>query len=467
MASSLPWVTNDTNPDQTLTVGQGDARYIRSFLTRTIVTNANYTVLATDRYVALMGPVTAPRSWALPLASQFPPGIPLYLVNDGGGVSVAFTWTFLRQGADTVNGAISAQCSVSFGGNVFFSDGVSNWTQIFIPAGLADPGSNGLVFRSSLNQTIIATTNVDFVKDVITGVADASYTALATDRLIGFALTLTAPRVVTLPLASAVPAGVKIFLIDIAGGVTAVNTVSLARAGSNLINGSASNFVALANAFAGAYVISDGSQAWTVVRTGQNSVSDPGSNGIMTRTSFGVTGHAVLADILLTIGSVAQGTFLIGPTAGAGNMTNRLLAYADFVTASLIGTAINTIAAGNDSRFTNSRQCNNGFDTPNTARVNLVVATQNIAAAAIDWSTGDSFSKSLVANTTFTFANSVDGEVITVLLTNGASWTVAWPTVKWPAGAVPVMTTGAGKIDVYTFKNIGGTIYGTFAQNMS
>jgi hypothetical protein len=91
-----------------------------------------------------------------------------------------------------------------------------------------------------------------------------------------------------------------------------------------------------------------------------------------------------------------------------------------------------------------------------------------IAAAAIDWATGASFTKTLSASTTFTFANSLPGQEIRVAITNTASnYTVAWPaspTLKWSGGSAPTQTIGA-KTDVYTFVNIGGVIYGSVVQN--
>lgn len=91
--------------------------------------------------------------------------------------------------------------------------------------------------------------------------------------------------------------------------------------------------------------------------------------------------------------------------------------------------------------------------------------TQAISASAIDWSAGSVFSKTLTANTTFTFSNSADGQTIVVALTNTAfNYTVTWPTVLWPGGTPPVQTVGAST-DVYTFIKIGSNIYGTVVQS--
>ena len=110
---------------------------------------------------------------------------------------------------------------------------------------------------------------------------------------------------------------------------------------------------------------------------------------------------------------------------------------------------------------------------PKTAKVAdpavLIPITSPISATNIDWSlikvaTG-LYTKTLSANTTFTFSNLTAGQAINVRLTNTASnYTVTWPTVKWPGGTAPVMTTGA-KSDIYSFFYDGTDIYGSYVQN--
>lgn len=93
-----------------------------------------------------------------------------------------------------------------------------------------------------------------------------------------------------------------------------------------------------------------------------------------------------------------------------------------------------------------------------------------IAASDIDWAltvSGGSYTKTLGANTTFTFSNLESGKVIVVRLTNTASnYTVTWPTVKWPGGVAPTMSTGAAS-DVYTFFYDGTDVYGSYVQQSS
>lgn len=90
-----------------------------------------------------------------------------------------------------------------------------------------------------------------------------------------------------------------------------------------------------------------------------------------------------------------------------------------------------------------------------------------ISALDIDWRVGSVFSKILAANSTFTFSNVADGNVIVVALTNTASnFTATFPAgIKWAGGAAPVLTLGA-KTDVFTFCRIGSTTYGSVVQNM-
>jgi len=110
-----------------------------------------------------------------------------------------------------------------------------------------------------------------------------------------------------------------------------------------------------------------------------------------------------------------------------------------------------------------------GATTKAAANQNLTPATTTISASQIDWSQGNSFYKALSANTTFTFANAVDGQIITVTLLNTASnYTVTWPTIKWTGNTAPVMTTGA-KYDVYTiyYNATVGAYFGSYVQNFT
>ena len=99
-------------------------------------------------------------------------------------------------------------------------------------------------------------------------VADAAYTALTTDRLIAYT-SLTAARTVTLPAASAYPAGVQLTVIDESGACAPSKAITLARAGSDTINGATST--ALLSAYGYVALESNGSNAWTIIDAGASS----------------------------------------------------------------------------------------------------------------------------------------------------------------------------------------------------
>lgn len=74
---------------------------------------------------------------------------------------------------------------------------------------------------------------------------------------------LTAPRTLTLPAANAFSAGTELVYVDEIGGVTLTNTVTLTRAGSDLINGSSTQVL---NVQYGTYkMITDGVSVWTLL----------------------------------------------------------------------------------------------------------------------------------------------------------------------------------------------------------
>jgi hypothetical protein len=103
--------------------------------------------------------------------------------------------------------------------------------------------------------------------------------------------------------------------------------------------------------------------------------------------------------------------------------------------------------------------------TPTRFRLSRETNATTISSTAIDWSAASTFTKTLSANTTFTFSSATDGQTIVVALTNTASnYTVTWPTVSWAGAASPVQTVGA-HTDVYTFIKIGSTYYGSAVQN--
>ena len=92
--------------------------------------------------------------------------------------------------------------------------------------------------------------------------------------------------------------------------------------------------------------------------------------------------------------------------------------------------------------------------------------TSAMTTSEVDLSKGVVFSKTIFADTTFTFINVPSGRAATlnIILTNGGSAAITWPTsVKWTDGVAPTLTSSG--VDVLTFMTPDGgtTWYGTLA----
>lgn len=100
-----------------------------------------------------------------------------------------------------------------------------------------------------------------------TSVADANYTALATDRIIAFT-SLTAARAVSLPAANAFPIGAPLWIVDESGACSGANYIAINRAGSDTVSGATSAI--LNGAYQALALESNGSNAWTIIAGRQN-----------------------------------------------------------------------------------------------------------------------------------------------------------------------------------------------------
>ncbi len=95
-------------------------------------------------------------------------------------------------------------------------------------------------------------------------------------------------------------------------------------------------------------------------------------------------------------------------------------------------------------------------------RIVTGVASIAVPALDIDWSLSNAFTKTIAANSIFTFSNSVDGEQISLRLTIAAGNTVTFPAgIQWPTpGNVQPVQANPGSA-IWTFIRFGATVYGT------
>lgn len=135
-------------------------------------------------------------------------------------------------------------------------------------------------FTGALGETVVDTTNnrlvvqdgstaggwpaaklSEVVTNTRTQVSDANYTALVSDRMIAYTA-MTAARAVTLPAASAYPTGTRLIVVDESGACSATNTITLARVGSDTINGTTG--AVISTAYGCIAVESNGADKWTI-----------------------------------------------------------------------------------------------------------------------------------------------------------------------------------------------------------
>ncbi len=141
----------------------------------------------------------------------------------------------------------------------------------------------------------------EVITNTRTAVADATYAAQPTDRLVAYT-SLSAARVVTLCAAAAYPTGARLTVVDESGACSAANTIMAQSAGSDTISGATS---AIINSAYGYLALeSDGIGKWTIVdqamsnlgAVGVGTAADPsnplsvyGASALFNGASFNVT----------------------------------------------------------------------------------------------------------------------------------------------------------------------------------
>jgi len=109
------------------TADKAAARAALDIARRTAVSNADYTILATDKVVAQIGTMSAARIFSLPTAALYPAGEELIIVDQSGTVTSSNKITVSRASADTIDGATSVDILFAYGFLKLISDGVSKW----------------------------------------------------------------------------------------------------------------------------------------------------------------------------------------------------------------------------------------------------------------------------------------------------------------------------------------------------
>jgi hypothetical protein len=171
---------------------------------------------------------------------------------------------------------------------------------------------------------------VDYTIDVRRGIGDADATILSSDRYVELTASLTAARTWTLPAASAVTGGVHIIIQDAAGGIGAVNTLTVQRAGADTINGATS--IVFSTAYDGAVFYSDGTSKWSYVRRPS--------------TVTVASGKTVTFNNTLTFSGTDGSSVAFGAGGTAAYTANKLSAFAATTSSELAGVISDETGSG-------------------------------------------------------------------------------------------------------------------------
>lgn len=101
---------------------------------------------------------------------------------------------------------------------------------------------------------------------------------------------------------------------------------------------------------------------------------------------------------------------------------------------------------------------------------NYCISPVAVSASAVDLSAGNYFSKTIAADTTFTFTNTPSSRAtgFVLELTNAGSKVITWPgSVKWPGGAAPTLTSSGVDVLVFLTRDGGTTWRGILSMRDS
>lgn len=213
---------------------------------------------------------------------------------------------------------------------------------------------------------------------------------------------------------------------------TATKTVTV----DNLLDGSAGSITSA--------MIADG----TIVN------ADINASAAIAYSKLNLAASIVNADISA---SAAIADTKLATISTAGKVSGTAITSGAISTSGSIATT-STMAVGQASAAANTE-----LDVNGTYAGNVVA----VGALDIDCSTGNYFTKTINANSTFTFSNVPSSRAysFTLELTH-TSGTITWPAaVKWPDDTAPTLTTGRTHVFIFVTDDGGSRWRGSVAKN--
>jgi len=192
----------------------------------------------------------------------------------------------------------------------------------------------------------------------------------------------------------------------------------------------------------------------------------------------GMTVHASDLNTAIDNATILS-TFYSGKGAGTPLTTDSLLFHQASTSTLKSVSLANLMTAGNAVNTSTVRAANTVLAGPTSgssaaptfrliSAADTAIATNTAVSSTIDWSSARTFFRTLTANTTYSFTNLKDGETVTVAVRQaafGGPYTAAFTGVAWKGSVAPTQTTTANKVDLYTFIDFGGTIFGSASQS--
>ena len=191
---------------------------------------------------------------------------------NAGSLTPVSTGTIILSGDVTGSGTSSISTSLNNTQNVAitwvsvqtFNGGIIGPAFTSVAAGLTPASGGGTTNFLRADGTWAPTGGGGGTLTPRVAVADANYSVVATQDVIVAYTSITAARTVALDAAS-VAAGQQITIIDESGNVSSTNTITVNRAGSDLIEGQTS--YVLQRPFTAITFISNGSNGWSIRRS--------------------------------------------------------------------------------------------------------------------------------------------------------------------------------------------------------